>query len=94
MASPPDRRGGPAVTGMEDTGITRPAPDKTIHTHPSPSRLRTPQRAHSSLDEQRRQGDIHASGARTSRGTEPASGGIPDPRRARGLAGRRAGGHG
>ena len=94
MAGPPDRQGGPAVTGMRGTRITRPAPDKTIHTHPSPSRLRIPQRAHSNLDEQRRQGDIHASGARTSRGTEPASRGLPDPRRARGLAGRRTGGHG
>src|SRR6188472_3489890 len=43
MARPPDRWGGPAVTGMRGTRITRPAPDKTIHTHPSPSRLRTPQ---------------------------------------------------
>ena len=94
MAGPPDRQGGPAVTGLRGTRITRPAPDKTSHTHPSPSRLRIPRRAHSNLDEQRRQGDIHASGARTSRGTEPASRGLPDPRRARGLAGRRTGGHG
>src|SRR5690242_2259669 len=36
MARPPNRRGGPAVIGMGDTGITRPAPHKTIHTlrHP------------------------------------------------------------
>src|SRR4029077_18400199 len=53
-----------------------------------------PQRAHSNLDEQRRQGDIHASGVRTSRGTEPDSRGVTHPRRARGLAGRRTGGHG